>query len=110
MKHHTIKQHGERVGYILARPTCDSIDVVNDTIILPKLNNRSLLISRMMGAYTATDFHFFKPAEVVVLNAPVHSQVLTGYWQALVSLAIDTLPWTYISKTAVVYYCGYFIP
>ncbi|MEL0602766.1 type III PLP-dependent enzyme [Pseudoalteromonas undina] len=75
------KQGGERFESVLAGPTCDSIDVISDSIMLPKLNNGDLIISRMMGAYTlatATDFNFFKRAEVVVLNEQVHSQVLTG--------------------------------
>jgi ornithine decarboxylase len=75
------KQDGERFESVLAGPTCDSIDVISDSIMLPKLNNGDLIISRMMGAYTlatATDFNFFKRAEVVVLNEQMHSQVLTG--------------------------------
>ncbi|KPZ58476.1 MULTISPECIES: type III PLP-dependent enzyme [unclassified Pseudoalteromonas] len=75
------KQGGERFESVLAGPTCDSIDVISDSIMLPKLNNGDLIISRMMGAYTlatATDFNFFKRAEVVVLNEHMHSQVLTG--------------------------------
>ena len=75
------KQDGERFESVLAGPTCDSIDVISDSIMLPKLNNGDLIISRMMGAYTlatATDFNFFKRAEVVVLNEHMHSQVLTG--------------------------------
>ena len=75
------KQDGERFESVLAGPTCDSIDIVSDSIMLPKLNNGDLIISRMMGAYTlatATDFNFFKRAEVVVLNEQVQSQVLTG--------------------------------
>ena len=75
------KQDGERFESVLAGPTCDSIDVISDSIMLPKLNNGDLIISRMMGAYTlatATDFNFFKRAEVVVLNEKMHSQVLTG--------------------------------
>ncbi len=75
------KQDSERFESVLAGPTCDSIDVISDAIMLPKLNNGDLIISRMMGAYTlatATDFNFFKRAEVVVLNEQMHSQVLTG--------------------------------
>ena len=75
------KQDSERFESVLAGPTCDSIDVISDSIMLPKLNNGDLIISRMMGAYTlatATDFNFFKRAEVVVLNEKMHSQVLTG--------------------------------
>ncbi|WP_462167398.1 hypothetical protein [Pseudoalteromonas sp. GB43] len=49
--------------------------------MLPKLNNGDLIISRMMGAYTlatATDFNFFKRAEVIVLNDVVQVDALTG--------------------------------
>ena len=56
---------------VLAGPTCDSIDVIAEKIMLPKLNNGDLIVSTMMGAYTsctATDFNFFKRAEFVVLN------------------------------------------
>jgi ornithine decarboxylase len=77
----SVKQDSERFESVLAGPTCDSIDVISDSIMLPKLNNGDLIISRMMGAYTlatATDFNFFKRAEVVVLNEQMHSQVLTG--------------------------------
>ena len=62
---------GERFPSVLAGPTCDSIDVITEEILLPRLNNGDLIISRMMGAYTsatATEFNFFRKAEVVVLN------------------------------------------
>ncbi|AZQ84894.1 type III PLP-dependent enzyme [Colwellia sp. Arc7-635] len=75
------KQDFTRFESVLAGPTCDSIDVISESIMLPKLDNGDLIISRMMGAYTlatATDFNFFKRAEVVVLNEQIHSQELTG--------------------------------
>ena len=56
---------------VLAGPTCDSIDVIAESILLPKLQNDDLIISTMMGAYcscTATDFNFFKRAEFVIVN------------------------------------------
>lgn len=62
---------GERFPSVLAGPTCDCIDVITEEILLPRLNNGDLIISRMMGAYTsatATEFNFFRKAEVVVLN------------------------------------------
>ena len=77
----SFKQSNERVESVLAGPTCDSIDVVSESIMLPKLNNGDLIISRMMGAYTlatATDFNFFKRAEVIVLNDVVQVDALTG--------------------------------
>ena len=56
---------------VLAGPTCDSIDVIDDNILLPELQMGDLIVGRMMGAYTwasATDFNFFKRAKVVVMN------------------------------------------
>jgi ornithine decarboxylase len=62
---------GERYPSVLAGPTCDSIDVIDDNIQLPELDVGDLIVGRMMGAYTwasATDFNFFKRARVVVIN------------------------------------------
>ena len=67
----SMNTHGERFPSVLAGPTCDSIDVIDEDIMLPQLNDGDLIIARMMGAYssaTATDFNFFKKAEIVVLN------------------------------------------
>ncbi|EMK6667232.1 type III PLP-dependent enzyme [Vibrio fluvialis] len=67
----TLKQEGEYAPSVLAGPTCDSIDVIAENILLPKLENGDLIIGRMMGAYTsatATDFNFFKRAQTVVFN------------------------------------------
>jgi ornithine decarboxylase len=62
---------GEGLPSVLAGPTCDSIDVIDDNILLPELEVGDLVVGRMMGAYTwasATDFNFFKRARVVVMN------------------------------------------
>ncbi len=64
---------GERFPSVLAGPTCDSIDVISENIMLPKLKNGDLVIGRMMGAYTAasaSEFNFFPKAKIVVLNEP----------------------------------------
>ena len=69
---------GERFASVLAGPTCDSIDVINEDIMLPKLNDGDLIVGRMMGAYTAataTEFNFFKKAEIVVLNENTQTNV-----------------------------------
>lgn len=61
----------ELFASVLAGPTCDSIDVIDDNIALPELEVGDLVVGRMMGAYTwasATDFNFFKRAKVVVMN------------------------------------------
>ncbi|MEW6982082.1 type III PLP-dependent enzyme [Colwelliaceae bacterium 6471] len=72
-------QSEQRFSAVLAGPTCDSIDVVAESILLPKLINSDLIISTMMGAYTsctATDFNFFKRAEFVVLNEEAQQGVV----------------------------------
>ena len=56
---------------VLAGPTCDSIDVVAQGIMLPKLRDGDLVIAKMMGAYSwasATEFNFFRKATIVPIN------------------------------------------
>ncbi len=64
-------RQGKRQPAVLAGPTCDSIDVVNDKVELPELRAGDLVVGRMMGAYTwasATDFNFFPRARLVAVN------------------------------------------
>lgn len=66
-----LREGGELHESVLAGPTCDSIDVIDENIMLPELEVGDLVVGRMMGAYTwasATDFNFFKRAKVVVMN------------------------------------------
>lgn len=66
-----LREGAQRYRSVLAGPTCDSIDVIDDDILLPELEVGDLVVGRMMGAYTwasATDFNFFKRAKVVVVN------------------------------------------
>lgn len=66
-----LREGGELHESVLAGPTCDSIDVIDENIMLPELEVGDLVVGRMMGAYTwasATDFNFFKRARVVVMN------------------------------------------
>lgn len=66
-----LREGGESLPSVLAGPTCDSIDVIDDSLLLPELAIGDLVVGRMMGAYTwasATDFNFFKRAKVVVMN------------------------------------------
>jgi ornithine decarboxylase len=66
-----LKDSTELFPSVLAGPTCDSIDVIDDDIQLPELEIGDLIVGRMMGAYTwasATDFNFFRRAKVVVVN------------------------------------------
>lgn len=65
---------GERFPSVLAGPTCDSIDVIDEDIALPELAVGDLVVGRMMGAYTwasATEFNFFRKPPIVVINERV---------------------------------------
>ncbi len=56
---------------VLAGPTCDSIDVINEHLELPKLDVGDLIVGREMGAYTwasASEFNFFPRATVLALD------------------------------------------
>ena len=66
-----LRDGGERLPSVLAGPTCDSIDVIAENLMLPQLKAGDLIIGRAMGAYTrasATDFNFFPRATVVAVN------------------------------------------
>ena len=56
---------------MLAGPTCDSIDVIAENLMLPELEAGDLIVGRAMGAYTwasASEFNFFPRATVVSVN------------------------------------------
>lgn len=66
-----LKERGERLPSVLAGPTCDSIDVIAENLLLPKLETGDLIVGRAMGAYTwasASEFNFFPKATVVAVN------------------------------------------
>jgi ornithine decarboxylase len=69
-----LRMEGELRPSVLAGPTCDSIDVIAENILLPKLKAGDLVVGRAMGAYTwatACEFNFFpKPAVVSVNERP----------------------------------------
>jgi ornithine decarboxylase len=61
----------ERLPSVLAGPTCDSIDVIAENLMLPELRAGDLIVGRAMGAYTwasASEFNFFPKATVVTVN------------------------------------------
>jgi len=61
----------ERLPSVLAGPTCDSIDVIAENLMLPQLDAGDLIVGRAMGAYTwasASEFNFFPKATVVAVN------------------------------------------
>jgi ornithine decarboxylase len=62
---------GKTFPSVLAGPTCDSIDVINEHLELPKLDLGDLIVGREMGAYTwasASEFNFFPRATVLALD------------------------------------------
>lgn len=61
----------ERLPSVLAGPTCDSIDVIAENLLLPRLKAGDLIVGRAMGAYTwasASEFNFFPRAMAVAVN------------------------------------------
>lgn len=48
-----VLKQGELTSSVLAGPTCDSIDVIDENIALPDLDIGDLIIGHQMGAYTA---------------------------------------------------------
>lgn len=67
----SLKTTGELKPSVLAGPTCDSIDVIAENLMLPKLAAGDLIVGRAMGAYTwasASEFNFFPRATVVSVN------------------------------------------
>jgi ornithine decarboxylase len=62
---------GRKRPSVLAGPTCDSIDVIAENLMLPELQAGDLIVGRAMGAYTwasASEFNFFPRATVVSVN------------------------------------------
>jgi ornithine decarboxylase len=67
----SLKRGRHREPAVLAGPTCDSIDVITENILLPELDAGDLIVGRSMGAYTwasASEFNFFPRATVVSVN------------------------------------------
>lgn len=66
-----LRASAERLPSVLAGPTCDSIDVIAENLMLPQLKAGDLLVGRAMGAYTwasASEFNFYPRATVVAVN------------------------------------------
>jgi ornithine decarboxylase len=67
----SLRRDGELKPAVLAGPTCDSIDVIAENLMLPELKAGDLIVGRAMGAYTwasASEFNFFPKATVVAVN------------------------------------------
>ena len=66
-----LRQGEPQLPSVLAGPTCDSIDVIAENLMLPELKAGDLIIGRAMGAYTwasASEFNFFPKATIVAVN------------------------------------------
>ncbi|MGA2561930.1 MAG: type III PLP-dependent enzyme [Steroidobacteraceae bacterium] len=66
-----LRQGEPSLPSVLAGPTCDSIDVIAENLLLPQLKVGDLIVGRAMGAYTwasASEFNFFPKATVVAVN------------------------------------------
>lgn len=66
-----LRTEGEKLPSVLAGPTCDSIDVIAENLMLPRLKAGDLIAGRAMGAYTwasASEFNFFPKATVIAVN------------------------------------------
>ncbi|MCB1582577.1 MAG: type III PLP-dependent enzyme [Xanthomonadales bacterium] len=60
---------------VLAGPTCDSIDVIDDDIVLPELEIGDIFVATQVGAYTmasATEFNLYPKANNLWLSGQVH--------------------------------------
>ena len=67
----SLRNGGQRFPAVLAGPTCDSIDVIAENLMLPALKAGDLIVGRAMGAYTwasASEFNFFPKATVISVN------------------------------------------
>ena len=77
-----LKQHDLTQGLqpsVLAGPTCDSIDVIDEDIVLPELEIGDLLVASQVGAYTlasATEFNLYDKPKVLWLSGEkqLHSE------------------------------------
>lgn len=73
---HVLNDSHEKFPSVLAGPTCDSIDIIHDNILLPELKIGDIVIGTMMGAYTiasASRFNLLKSNRVVVINEPQYA-------------------------------------
>lgn len=67
----SLRQGGPLLPAVLAGPSCDSIDVIAENLLLPQLRTGDLIVGRAMGAYTwasASEFNFFPKATIVAVN------------------------------------------
>ena len=67
----------EETPQTIAGPTCDSIDVIATSRMMPRLDVGDLIVSPNMGAYTtvtATDFNSIPRTRIIVLGDRAHGR------------------------------------
>jgi ornithine decarboxylase len=72
---------GECKPSVLAGPTCDSIDIIADGVLLPELEIGDIVVGAGMGAYTAasaSEFNSIPRTKVVILNPLAPSESSQG--------------------------------
>jgi ornithine decarboxylase len=60
---------------VLAGPTCDSVDVIDDDIVLPELEIGDIFVATQVGAYTmasSTEFNLYPKAKTLWLSGQAH--------------------------------------
>ena len=65
-----LRESKEKLPAVLAGPTCDSLDVVAENVLLPPLELEDLIVVPDIGAYSwasATNFNGFERAQVVMI-------------------------------------------
>lgn len=65
------RDKGKQYLSVLAGPTCDSTDVIDNELLLPELYIGDLIVGHFMGAYasaSATEFNSIAKTKIVVLN------------------------------------------
>ena len=65
-----LRESKEELPAVLAGPTCDSLDVVAENVLLPPLELEDLIVVPDIGAYSwasATNFNGFERAQVVMI-------------------------------------------
>ncbi len=68
-----VDARGEARPSVLAGPTCDSIDIIAEDVMLGEMAIGDLIVAPMMGAYTsatATTFNSLPRARILTLAAP----------------------------------------
>lgn len=71
--HSVTQSSGAHHTSVLAGPTCDSIDIIEENVWLPELQIGDLLVGSLMGAYTmgsASEFNSIPKTKILVVNGP----------------------------------------